>query len=156
MDQATLIGLLTAFGIIMASIFLGGSAGTCFNVPSLRAVPHPHLVYSQARAINLSASGVAFEAETPPSKGIYLKMELVTYPEHHYIPVFARVVQCNQLQDDSLAGYHIAVEFKGISDEDEERIINHIFKKQAQEIKRKKENQKINHDEATDSQISVA
>jgi len=155
-DLATLAGLISAFGIILAAIILGGSAGTCFNVPSLRAVPHPHLVFSQASAINLSASGVAFEAQTPLSKGIYLKMELVPYPEHHYIPVYAHIVQCNQLQDDSLAGYHIAVEFKGISDEDDERIINHIFKIQAQEIKREKQNQKTNHDEATDNQISVA
>ena len=113
-------------------------------------------VFSQAREINLSASGAAFNAETPLSKGIYLKMELVTYPEHHYIPVYAQVVQCNQLQEDSLAGYHIAVEFKGISDEDEERIINHIFKIQAQEIKRVKRTLEANLDETTDKQTFVA
>ena len=73
MDLVTLAGLISAFGIILAAIFLGGSTGTCFNVPSLRAVPHLHL-----------------------------------------------------------------------------------FKIQAQEIKREKENQKTNHDEATDNQISVA
>lgn len=38
MDLATLIGLISAFGIIMASIFIGGSAGTFFNVPSLLVV----------------------------------------------------------------------------------------------------------------------
>ncbi|NKB38116.1 MAG: flagellar motor protein PomA [Gammaproteobacteria bacterium] len=38
MDLATLIGLLAAIGIIAASIFLGGSAGTFFNVPSLLVV----------------------------------------------------------------------------------------------------------------------
>lgn len=38
MDLATLIGLIAALGIIMASIFLGGSAGTFFNVPSLLVV----------------------------------------------------------------------------------------------------------------------
>ena len=38
MDLATLIGLITAFGIIMASIFLGGSAGTFMNVPSMLVV----------------------------------------------------------------------------------------------------------------------
>ena len=38
MDLATLIGLLSAMGIIGASIFLGGSAGTFFNVPSLLVV----------------------------------------------------------------------------------------------------------------------
>ena len=95
-------------------------------------------VFSQAKEINLSASGIAFDADTPLTKGTYIKIELITYPEHDYIPVFARVVQCNQIEDDSLAGYRIAVEFKGISEEDEERIVNHIFKLQAREIKREK------------------
>lgn len=38
MDLATLIGLIGAFGIVMASIILGGSAGTFVNVPSLLVV----------------------------------------------------------------------------------------------------------------------
>ena len=38
MDLATLIGLIGAFGIVMTSILLGGSAGTFFNVPSLLVV----------------------------------------------------------------------------------------------------------------------
>jgi chemotaxis protein MotA len=38
LDLATLIGLVSAFGIILASIILGGSAGTFVNVPSLMVV----------------------------------------------------------------------------------------------------------------------
>ena len=38
MDLATLIGLIGAFGIVMTSIMLGGSAGTFVNVPSLLVV----------------------------------------------------------------------------------------------------------------------
>ena len=38
MDLATLIGLIGAFGIILTSIFLGGSAGTFVNTPSLLVV----------------------------------------------------------------------------------------------------------------------
>lgn len=38
MDLATLIGLLGAFGIVLASIVLGGSAGTFVNTPSLLVV----------------------------------------------------------------------------------------------------------------------
>ena len=38
MDLATLIGLLCAIGIIVASIFLGGSASTFVNIPSLLVV----------------------------------------------------------------------------------------------------------------------
>ena len=38
MDLATLIGLIGAFGIVLASIMLGGSAGTFINTPSLLVV----------------------------------------------------------------------------------------------------------------------
>lgn len=38
MDLATLIGLVSAFGIVLASIMLGGSAGTFVNTPSLLVV----------------------------------------------------------------------------------------------------------------------
>jgi c-di-GMP-binding flagellar brake protein YcgR len=112
-------------------------------------------VFSQAREVNLSASGIAFGAETPLNEGTYLKMELVTYPEHQYIPVFARVVMCKQRQGASTAGYHIAVEFEGISDEDEQRIINHIFKIQAQEIKRGKLAQEAKEQDDSEDKYSV-
>ena len=38
MDVATLIGLIGAFGIVLASIVLGGSAGTFVNIPALLVV----------------------------------------------------------------------------------------------------------------------
>ena len=38
MDLATLLGLLCAFGIVLAAIVVGGSAGTFFNVPSILVV----------------------------------------------------------------------------------------------------------------------
>ncbi len=113
-------------------------------------------VFSEAREINLSANGIAFEAETPLIKGTYLKLELVTYPEHDYIPIFARVVQCNRIQDDSLSGYRVAVEFKDISQADEERIINHIFKIQSRQIKQQKGKAEIELENTGDDRISVA
>ena len=178
MDLATLVGLLAALGIIMASILLGGSASTFLNVPSLLVVIGGTIgavlmqfsvgqffgamkvelkaFFNQSQApeelieTTIDTANSARKGNQPEhqrycisggyatQQGIYLKMELVTYPEHHYIPVFARVVQCNQIEDDIASGYHLAVEFKGISEADEERIINHIFKLQAQEIKRQK------------------
>ncbi len=113
-------------------------------------------VFSQAKEINLSASGIAFKAETPLNKGTYLKMELVTYPEHHYIPVFGRVVKYSQIQDDSAGGHYVSVEFQGISNEDEERIVNHIFKLQTQEIKRGKLEKESASEEIYEEQSSTA
>ena len=39
MDLATLIGLIGAFGIVLASIMMGGSAATFVNAPSLLVRP---------------------------------------------------------------------------------------------------------------------
>lgn len=38
MDIASLIGMLGAFGIVLAAIFLGGSAGMFMNIPSMLIV----------------------------------------------------------------------------------------------------------------------
>lgn len=38
MDLATLIGLVAGFGVMIGAIFLGGDAGTFFNVPSIVVV----------------------------------------------------------------------------------------------------------------------
>ena len=38
MDIATLVGLIGAFGVIIAAIFVGGSVGTFMNVPSIMIV----------------------------------------------------------------------------------------------------------------------
>lgn len=38
MDLATIVGIISAFGVIIGAIFIGGSAGTFFNVPSLVVV----------------------------------------------------------------------------------------------------------------------
>ena len=112
-------------------------------------------VFNQAKEVNISASGLAFNAETPLSEGTFLKMEIITYPEHQYIPVFAQVVHCKQLDVESTSGYQISVNFKGISDEDEERIVNHIFKKQAQDIKQEKLALETSQNPALEDKVSV-
>lgn len=96
-------------------------------------------VMSPARDVNLSANGVAFEAETPMVEGSHLKIEMVTYPEHYYIPVYARVVSCRKSNEDKASGYTIAVEYEAISEKDREHIMHHVFAKQAGDIKKQRE-----------------
>jgi len=96
----------------------------------------PGTVMSPAKDVNLSANGVAFEAETPIVEGSHLRLEIVTYPEHHFIPVYARVITCRKNHPDKSSGYTIAVEFEAISERDREHIIQHVFAKQAGELKK--------------------
>lgn len=110
-------------------------------------------IMNPAREVNLSANGVAFEAETPLVEGSDLRIEMVTYPENHYIPLYAKVVSCRKNNQDKAAGYTIAVEFEAISEKDREHIMHHVFTKQAAEIKKQREVSKITDE---DSKISLA
>ena len=98
---------------------------------------------SVAKEVNLSANGVAFEAETPMAEGSYLRLEMVIFPENYYIPVYARVVNCRQNNEDSPSGYTIAVEFDAISEKDQEKIMHHILKKQADDIKKQRDSEEL-------------
>ena len=110
-------------------------------------------ILSPAREISLSANGLAFEAETPIVAGSHLKLELVTYPENYYIPLYARVVTCRKNNQGKAAGFTIAVEFEAISEKDRERIMQHILARQAVEIKKKRETDEAQSETAKTSLI---
>jgi len=91
--------------------------------------------------VNLSANGMAFDTHTPIAENTNLKIELVLYPECHYIPLYAKVVDCRKKIEDSLHRFVIATEFVGICNEDQDKIIQHILKKQMNDLKHNHEEQ---------------
>lgn len=83
MDLATLIGLIGAFGIVIASILLGGSAGTFINTPSLLVVLGGTVLVTMMKfslGKFLGAAGIAVKAflhkPTPPEELIETAVEL--------------------------------------------------------------------------------
>ena len=83
MDLATLIGLVGAFGIVLASIILGGSAGTFINTPSLLVVLGGTVMVTMMKfSIGkfLSAASIAVKAflhkPAPPEELIQTAVEL--------------------------------------------------------------------------------
>lgn len=98
-------------------------------------------VLSPAQHVNISGSGVAFEAQTPINEGTYLKLEMITYPEQTFIPAYATVVFCKKSDKTSAAGYRIAVKYSVITDEDRERLVNHIFRKQSDQLRQQRQEQ---------------
>ncbi len=83
MDLATLIGLIGAFGIVMASIMIGGSAGTFVNTPSLLVVLGGTVLVTMMKfslGKFLGAAGIAVKAflhkPTPPEELIQTAVEL--------------------------------------------------------------------------------
>ena len=73
MDLATLIGLIGAFGIVMTSIILGGSAGTFVNTPSLLVVLGGTIMVTMMKfslGKFLGAAGIAARAFLHPKSQV--------------------------------------------------------------------------------------
>lgn len=107
---------------------------------------------SEIQQVNLSASGMSFESNTPINDDVKLKMELILYPEFHFIPLYARVVDCKKKMDDNLYRFNIAVEFIGISETDQEIIMQHVLSRQAKLLKKERNE---NEQETTNEQKTV-
>lgn len=90
--------------------------------------------------VSLSGSGIAFVTDQELLEDTPLKLEIILHPESHYISVLGRVVGCRK--NDEGPGYMVAVDFESMSDEDRERIIQHILKKQMEEIREIKSSDK--------------
>ena len=94
---------------------------------------------SETQQVNLSASGMSFESNTPINEDVNLKMELVLFPEYQFIPVYAQVVDCRKKMDDNLYRFSIAVDFVGICESDQEVIMQHVLSRQAKLLKNERQ-----------------
>ncbi|MEQ8289519.1 MAG: PilZ domain-containing protein [Gammaproteobacteria bacterium] len=91
-------------------------------------------IMSNMQQVNLSASGMSFESNTPINEGSHLKIDMVLFPEYHYVSLYAKVVDCRKKIDDSLYRFKVGVEFTGLSDKMQEDIVQHVLSKQASEL----------------------
>ena len=93
---------------------------------------------TETQQVNLSASGMSFESNTPINEDVNLKMELVLYPEYQFIPLYAQVIDCRKKMDDNLYRFSIAVDFVGICESDQETIMQHVLRKQSSVLKKER------------------
>jgi c-di-GMP-binding flagellar brake protein YcgR len=99
---------------------------------------------TETQQVNLSASGMCFESNTPINDDVNLKMELILFPEYQFIPLYARVVDCKKKMDDNLYRFSIAVEFIGICESDEEMIMQHVLSRQSATLKKQRQEEESN------------
>ena len=85
--------------------------------------------------MNLSACGLACSREQSIAEGTDLKIELVLLPSNTYILTFGQVITC----ESTMTGFRIGVEFDSIRDEDLERLIQHIMRKESDLLKAKRQ-----------------
>jgi len=89
--------------------------------------------------VNLSACGLAFSAEHAADLNQYLALELTLYPNNIRLNLMAAVIGCDQYQeDDGKTRYLIRANFIDISDASQEVLVQHVIKRQAQQLKQQR------------------
>ncbi|HAI96163.1 MAG: pilus assembly protein PilZ [Cycloclasticus sp.] len=83
--------------------------------------------------VNISGSGILFNADDPLSAGNFIEIKFILRPSLASIKAFSRVVSCHSEGD----LYRVAVEFNRLSDEDRDLLIRHVVKKQMNDIREK-------------------
>ncbi len=87
-----------------------------------------------SRNVNLSATGIAFEAEEEIKPGSYLEIKLMLTSCMAVIVAYARVVYCKK-RDNKDYPFFVGVEYVNLKDDDRELLIKHVVKKQMEQIR---------------------
>ncbi len=83
------------------------------------------------QSISISACGVGLHSEQAFAADDQLLMDFILYPSNLHVSSRARVVACEAGDsDDRHEGYFIRAEFIGMSETDQELLIQHIVKRQ--------------------------
>lgn len=91
---------------------------------------------NKVEQVNISANGIAFNSSEEMDKDTLLKFEIVLMPEYHYCVIYGRVL--SQEAEDNENQFNVSVEFEGISEDDKEKIIQHVMKKQSEQLRERK------------------
>jgi c-di-GMP-binding flagellar brake protein YcgR len=108
------------------------------NATSEYGAKHEELEHEQTQEVNISAGGLAFKARNPLAEGAHLELELALSPAYRFIRCYGRVVSCRTCEDRSEL-FNIAVEFEYIDDDDREFLVQHIFKRQSEDLRKQRE-----------------
>lgn len=110
---------------ILANIFeaLDQKLNHILDILTMRMNSMPDEPYT----VELSAAGMAFNHQSPMSPGQVLEIDLGLLPERSFLRCYGKVVRC---EEDGHGGFMIAIEFIYINNVDQDRLIEHVFKKQ--------------------------
>ncbi len=117
----------------------GGGNGTALGSASDADAARKH-------DVNLSGSGLAFTSPSQFLEGETMEIEFVLLPDYYNIKAIGRVVACRgslEPHDEQEQIFEVAVDFLYLKEEDREYIIAHILKKQAVELKDKREQRAV-------------
>ncbi len=93
-----------------------------------------------SRNVNLSASGIAFEAEESIEVGEFLEIKIMLTSCMAVIIAYAKVIYCKQNEQSDDFPYFIGVDYVNMKDDDRELLIKHVVKRQMQQLRENKQN----------------
>lgn len=91
-------------------------------------------------AVNLSACGMALATSEHYETGERLAAELLLPPVATHLNLLARVVRCTPKDG---GGYQLLLDFAGISEEDQEQLIQYIVRRQSQFLQQLREQRDV-------------
>lgn len=100
-------------------------------------ISNNRLVDQPTRKVNLSAAGIAFDAEQPIPQGSLLELKMVLPPSLVGIITFGKVVHCSPLANE--ASWRVGVDFLSMREQDREFLIRHVVKRQLTLLREQKQ-----------------
>jgi len=88
----------------------------------------------KSRQVNLSACGMAFECQERFDIGQVLVLTIVLKPANTHVHTQGRIVGCDWLDGDEGRTYLLRVDFDRVGCVEEEQLIQHIVRRQANQI----------------------
>jgi hypothetical protein len=95
-----------------------------------------------ASAVNLSASGMAFNTPEPTELGTVLELKLLL-PYFTGLVLFAEVVACEKLpqQEGDSPAYQTRVSFRHLREADRDVLIRHVLQRQSEALRKRRQEQ---------------
>ncbi len=100
-------------------------------------ISNNRLVDQPTHKVNLSAAGIAFDADRPIAEGGLLELKMVLPPSLVGIVTFGRVVHCSPSEDGK--SWRVGVDFLSMREQDREVLIRHVVKRQLTLLRERKQ-----------------
>ncbi len=100
-------------------------------------ISNNRLVDQPTRKVNLSAAGIAFDADQPIAEGSLLELKMVLPPSLVGIVTFGRVVHCSPREGEK--SWRVGVDFLSMREQDREVLIRHVVKRQLTLLRQRKQ-----------------
>ncbi len=92
-----------------------------------------------AREVNLSASGLAFQSQEAIESGEFLEIKLLLSSFRVLLVACCKVIQCAANEpDEGSPPYLVSADFINLSEEDRDLLIQHLVRRQMRQIREKR------------------